>query len=328
MDEAAVMVVDIAGFSAYRESHQAELILALNRTFGAIDERHSPETFYSTGDGAFLLFSNPDKGYSALKQLVRQWLESKSAINSPLLLGLRIALDQGPTQRITPAGGGHDFAGMSLNVATRLSMAAEIDSVILSERIGDALAAKLKQDGISWAKRTYELKHGQSVKAILIPLAAFAKSDQFVVRLAPSADIIMHLAAQPDDIYRLPPRKFEEVIAEIMGGLGFAVELTKQTRDDGIDIIAVRRSLGLKFDEKYLIECKRYAKDRKVDVGIVRGLLGVGETQPHTGLIIATTSQFTKPAIELATREPIKWKLALKDYFDIKDWIQSYSKRI
>lgn len=41
-------------------------------------------------------------------------------------------------------------------------------------------------------------------------------------------------------LYKITPFKFEKVIAELLKFQGFTVELTKQTRDGGYDIIALR----------------------------------------------------------------------------------------
>jgi hypothetical protein len=127
-------------------------------------------------------------------------------------------------------------------------------------------------------------------------------------------------------IYRISPREFEEIIAEIFRQQGFEVELTKRTRDGGKDVIAVHRnSMGI--DTRYFIECKRYAPDNKVDVGIVRALYGV-----HSGLsganksIIATTSSFTSEAVRFANEGlKSKWEMDLKDINDVLGWISNYS---
>jgi len=116
-------------------------------------------------------------------------------------------------------------------------------------------------------------------------------------------------------------------VAELFSDFGYFVELTKQTRDKGIDIIAIRRSIIPEIDERYLIQYKRHAPHNKVGISVVHELLGVGVSEPHTGLIIATTSSFTKPALEITKKESTKWRLHLKDYFDIYQWLKAYTKK-
>jgi len=148
-----------------------------------------------------------------------------------------------------------------------------------------------------------------------------------VIQLASPTDLMLYLAARPEAIRNIPPRRFEEVMAEIFADFGYSVELTRAARDDGIDIIAIGRSMPLGADEKYLIQCKRYARDNHVGVSVVRELLGVGVRWPSTGMIVATTSTFTTPAKEFASSETTRWRLHLRDYQDITGWLQAYACR-
>ena len=70
------------------------------------------------------------------------------------------------------------------------------------------------------------------------------------------------------------------------------------------------------------IECKRYAADNKVGVGIVREVIGVHHIRKPTKSIIVTTSFFSKDAIKEA--EAMESQLDLKDFTDIKAWLQRY----
>lgn len=124
----------------------------------------------------------------------------------------------------------------------------------------------------------------------------------------------------PEKMYNLSPRKFEELVAAILKDIGFDVELTKATRDGGRDIIAyVRNSVC-----SYLthIECKRYAPDNKVGVGIIREVMGVHQIRQATKSIIVTTGFFSKDAMKEA--ENVKNQLDLKDFNDLKEWLQKY----
>ncbi|MDH5858926.1 restriction endonuclease [Lampropedia aestuarii] len=133
-------------------------------------------------------------------------------------------------------------------------------------------------------------------------------------------EVKKYLKKHPQKLYELSPRKFEELVASILQDLGFEVELTQATRDGGRDIIAhVRNAVS-----SYLtyIECKRYAADNKVGVGIVREIIGVHHIRKPTKSIIVTTSFFSKDAIKEA--EKMESQLDLKDFTDIKVWLQRY----
>lgn len=123
----------------------------------------------------------------------------------------------------------------------------------------------------------------------------------------------------PDELKRMNRRKFEELVAEIFGGFGYEIELTKQTRDGGRDIIAVKRA---EVQVKYLIECKRPDPGGYVGVRPVRELLGVWQDEGATKAILATTAYFSKDAKLLFERNP--WILELKEYDDLKKWIAQY----
>ncbi len=52
---------------------------------------------------------------------------------------------------------------------------------------------------------------------------------------------IERLSQFPGDLRNLNRRRFEELVAELFVGFGYAVELTKRTRDGGKDIIAIKK---------------------------------------------------------------------------------------
>jgi len=114
-------------------------------------------------------------------------------------------------------------------------------------------------------------------------------------------------------------RLFEEIVAEIWKGFGYAVELTKRTRDGGRDVVAVRSQY---VDERYLIECKRPVSDRKIDVRTIRELYGVTAHERATKGILATTSRFSPDA--LAFIDDHRWQLDAKDYDGVIRWLRQY----
>jgi restriction system protein len=140
---------------------------------------------------------------------------------------------------------------------------------------------------------------------------------------SPLTERLIRLLREGNDWREINDRTFEEVIAELFDAFGYEVELTKRTRDGGRDVIAIRHSL-IK-DDKYLIECKHWKG--KVGIGVVRELLGVGRAEPHSGLIVASTSGFTKDARVLAERQDVRWILALRDRDDLDRWVEEYARQ-
>ncbi|MCK4823525.1 restriction endonuclease [bacterium] len=136
-----------------------------------------------------------------------------------------------------------------------------------------------------------------------------------------NTELKRYFSKHPEHLYDLSPRKFEELIASILEDLGFDVELTQATRDGGSDIIAYIRNAVCEY--LTLIECKKYAADRKVGVGVIREVSGVHHLKRASKSLIITTSFFSKDAIKEALS--MEHQLQLKDYEDIKNWLMRYS---
>lgn len=133
-----------------------------------------------------------------------------------------------------------------------------------------------------------------------------------------SDELLLKLQEDPSLLYKVPPRKFEEIVAELLHRQGYEVNLTPISRDGGKDIyVAAKDTLGSFL---YLVECKRYAPDRPVGIGIVQRLYGVVEGERATAGIVATTSHFTKDAVEFQQR--VSYRLSLQDYLGVQQWLR------
>jgi restriction endonuclease len=73
--------------------------------------------------------------------------------------------------------------------------------------------------------------------------------------------MIRNVKAEPRELLTLDSRQFEELVAELWRRLGYEIELTAKTKDNGRDIIAVRK---VEASVRFLIECKRYSPSNKV----------------------------------------------------------------
>lgn len=156
------------------------------------------------------------------------------------------------------------------------------------------------------------------------------EEDEFIYEFKPSIIEIPQLinsvgnaifnmiSKKPNLLYEITPRHFEEIIAEIFYRKGFDVELTKTTRDGGKDIIAFSNHMGIPL--KYIIECKRYARHRKVSLEVIHRLFGVKIANSANKGILVTTSNYTKDAMVFANNH--LWDLELKDYNDILFWLK------
>jgi hypothetical protein len=129
--------------------------------------------------------------------------------------------------------------------------------------------------------------------------------------------LIERLKKAPDDLFKITPRQFEEVIADLLAGMGMEVELTPATRDGGKDILAYMKTDIGKF--LCLVETKQHNKLRPVGVSLVRSLYGtLVDHQANSGMLV-TTSRFAEPAQAFQQRH--KYQLLLKDYNDVVSWL-------
>lgn len=133
-------------------------------------------------------------------------------------------------------------------------------------------------------------------------------------------ELVRHLAGHPEQLQGLDPRRFEELVCELFGDFGYEVILTPRSRDGGFDIRAIHKdSVGTLL---YLVECKRYQRDRPVGVEIVRSLYGVAAAERASCGVLATTSYFTRGAKEFAKKA--QYQLSLRDFDDLAGWLRTY----
>jgi hypothetical protein len=138
--------------------------------------------------------------------------------------------------------------------------------------------------------------------------------------LIANGEVRRYLAKHPDHVFSLSSRNFEILVADVLKGLGFDVELTRATRDGGFDIYAYIRNEVCAF--LMLVECKRWAADRPVGIEVVQRLYGIQQVNNANKSMIVTTSYFTAPAIAESRR--YEHLMELKDYQDLKTWLQRF----
>lgn len=133
-------------------------------------------------------------------------------------------------------------------------------------------------------------------------------------------ELIRYLAKHPERMHELDPRKFEELVAELLRNFGYDAILTPRSKDGGFDIRAsYKEPVGTILT---LVECKKYSPKHPVGVEIVRGLRGVADLERATFAMIATTSRFTSGAREFVARA--QHQLSLKDGEDLATWLRNY----
>lgn len=127
----------------------------------------------------------------------------------------------------------------------------------------------------------------------------------------------------PQMIYQMSSRQFEEFVAELFEKEGYRVSLTKATRDGGKDLLIVEeRRIG---NFIIYVECKNYSMSNPVGVRLVRELYGAVMADRVTAGVLVTSSYFSSPAVEF--KEQVKSQLSLLDYYDLKKWISEINDK-
>lgn len=101
-----------------------------------------------------------------------------------------------------------------------------------------------------------------------------------------------------DELLKLDPAEFEHLVADIWERRGWHTQVTKQSGDKGVDVIARRYE---PIEETHVIQAKRYdPNSSKVEPSDVREYRSLIELEDADAVTIVTTSSFTKSARELA----------------------------
>lgn len=113
-------------------------------------------------------------------------------------------------------------------------------------------------------------------------------------------------------------RDFEKLIAILLEKEGWNIQLTRGSKDGGIDVIATIENpeIGL---IKSLWQAKKYGIKNKVQIHAVRELSAIIDSQKATKGIIVTTSHLTKGAIDWIRQD--QYRLDFKDKSDIERWV-------
>ncbi len=132
-------------------------------------------------------------------------------------------------------------------------------------------------------------------------------------------DIFASITENPSNIFQMSPRKFEEMVAELLQRKGFETKITPPSKDGGRDVLAWSKTVAGRL--LFLVECKKYSPQRPVGVSVVRALYGTVEEEKASKGLIVTSSYFTKGAIQF--KDKVGYRLGLADYESLVAWIRS-----
>jgi transcriptional regulator with XRE-family HTH domain len=134
--------------------------------------------------------------------------------------------------------------------------------------------------------------------------------------------MLLFLRDNPQELQKISPERFEHLIAERIDRMGYDVQLTGATtrRDGGIDLIAVpkMRTVGSSL---MAVQVKHHCGDRTTGRSAADRLLAWKDSPFRIGLLVTNTT-FSKDARWLADQVGNKAFLRLRDFEDLKRWLQ------
>jgi HJR/Mrr/RecB family endonuclease len=289
-----------------------------------VQRKHYMSSFSETQQQAW---SSLQAVFDEILVKVEEWKESvdEGSLESTEAL---YALDLEDLEAEKPLGLGEDVYFAHELGETIDTISAKVDGQDLKElpELFGELSSTCFQANINIEEESERIENHLEVlnaaegRLIYVPKTNLIYAPEILLEV--NDEVIKRIARDPESIFAISPRKFEEIIAELFIDRGFEVELTKSTRDGGRDIIAIHKQMNV--PTKYLIECKRYARTNKVSIATVQRLFGVKVAEAANKAILATTSTFTRDARHFASTH--MWDLDLKDYDDIMAWIKVYGR--
>lgn len=164
------------------------------------------------------------------------------------------------------------------------------------------------------------------LQAVVIPGPKVPEGRSIAAVALPWFEIMDLIQRDPDVIYQIDPRKWEEIIAAAYHRQHFEVTLTPRSGDQGRDVIAMREDVG---SIRIFDQVKRYKPGHLVTLEEVHSMLGVLTAAGNVSKgVVTTTSAFASGIAkneELARLIP--FRLELKDRDKLLPWLASLAGR-
>jgi hypothetical protein len=119
-------------------------------------------------------------------------------------------------------------------------------------------------------------------------------------------------------LFELTPRRFEQLVAELLQRAGYEVCLSHNERDAGMDLFAFSS-----WDSQrapVLVQCKRYVPNRQVTLELVDSLAAFAATDDASRALVVTTAS----CFDSFTGDRRRWKARCSFDVDRRTWAQVF----
>jgi hypothetical protein len=136
-----------------------------------------------------------------------------------------------------------------------------------------------------------------------------------------NSELIEYFSKNPDDLYKLDPRKFEKLLDYIFRNQGFITELGPGSGDGGVDLRLIQKdSVGQILT---LVQAKRYQKKYPIKLEAVQALSAIVEHEKANRGLFVTTSRYLPGVEKWVSEQPTRIILANSE--DVANWCKSIS---
>ena len=163
--------------------------------------------------------------------------------------------------------------------------------------------------------------------AEVLSLGSRTPDGQLVVGVAlPWFEIIRHLDTDPAFMFKLPWRKWEEMVAGAFERDGWPeVVLTPPSGDKGRDVIATRPGVG---SVRIIGQMKAYSSGHVVDAEEVAAMFGTLHFDKASKAMVMTTSDFAPGVLKDGRIQPyVPFQLELMNGDQLRDWLLCIEKK-
>ena len=128
----------------------------------------------------------------------------------------------------------------------------------------------------------------------------------------------------PDELYNLSPRKYEEFLEVVFQNNGYRTLLGKGSNDGGVDLRLYTNDIV--GESVTLVQAKRYKSENPIELQAVQALTAVVDDQKANRGLFVTTSRYLPCARNFASRNNCRIHLASSN--EVAKWCDLASLRI
>jgi Restriction endonuclease len=137
-------------------------------------------------------------------------------------------------------------------------------------------------------------------------------------------EIFDRFRKNPDELYKLSPRKYEEFLEVVFQNNGYRTLLGAGSNDGGVDLKLYTNDIV--GESVTLVQAKRYKSENPIELQAVQALTAVVDDQKANRGLFVTTSRYLPCAKNFAARHNSRIQLASSA--EVAEWCDSARNRI